>query len=45
MTHEQLRGLAGLLYEILVVDQIERESAAEVAEHRWLVKPSRENCL
>lgn len=45
MIHEQLRSLASLLREVLVMNQIERKSPAEVVEHRWLVKSSREKCL
>lgn len=41
MTHEQLRGLASLLREVLVMKPIERKSAGEVAEHHWLLQSSR----
>ncbi|KAI9835245.1 MAG: hypothetical protein M1837_003873 [Sclerophora amabilis] len=37
LTHDELRSLAGLLREILVMNPMERKAAGEVAEHRWLL--------
>lgn len=45
MTHDELRHLAGLLREVLVMNPIERKSAGEVAKHCWLLESSRESDL
>ena len=42
MTHEELRGLTGLLREVLVMNPKLRKSAGEVAEHPWLLDATRE---
>lgn len=42
MTHEELRGLADLLREVLVMNPMERKAAGEVAEHCWLLDRTRE---
>jgi hypothetical protein len=37
MTHEELKDLAGLLREVLVMNPMERKAAGEVAEDCWLL--------
>lgn len=41
MTHEELRSLADLLRQVLVMNPTERKTAGEVAEHPWLLDRSR----
>lgn len=45
MTHEELRNLADLLREVLVMNPIKRKSAREIAQHCWLSGGSRDKVL